>query len=834
MPLGRTPQGRAALDGDPTMMSSSFEMGIEVGGVSFLPSAPSFAMGDQDSVSSIDRPLRSSPIMMESIPLSHTPTDERFLDLEPPTLSATKANETPPDETPTKSEHDEKEMELAVVVTPPPATAPLRPASPTISANTPPSSPLRYKRADHKQRSSWAKKILQQRRKTSSNKTTTSDSEKSSSKQVDAPSTPANSLRSGVMGEPAFQQESPVVTVSPESPEDGTVSWASTLTTDPSRLVTSNGKSRQIPYLRLDALPSLQETEEPQGKLDRHLLQKSVGETRSAKQNPTSHLPPSPVQEKPDSPLPHITGPLYPYTSDANQPALNLTDTCTDATPTEADERDGPPTLRRNLSSGGATEPSEDFRSMVPQPSVSTKSDPGDSGRSVSALASAAARWSHLRDRRTPSPQSAMNYGSTDDVLITLHPTGETFEHSSHILAYASPVLRQHLIPIPGGWYRLELHQTSSVEWQLILPFLEPHSVQTAVVRPGNLSHLLPWFVQLGLDVLIAECDNLLVTLEFPKAYSVEGASAAASAVNDKKLADHPSLPQVNDMVDILLLAEISSLAGLSGTRIASLETLESYLALHPRLAMDAESLPILMRLIRDHPSIRSRLWRKCLVRFLPADLPIFSEGDLHTGDADRDNVEEMVSNPLFPFLLREGLAKAAREDDHNRRTLELEERWKRFRERQSTTPVSIPDNSIMENNADVSFALNRGETESVNTGKFQKNHPFDVCLENQSSNFAAWWLKSSSEFHKMVSPGQSSKTSLQESLANIRNRSESQKLQYEMEEICKSARSRTNWLELILQRLGRPPIFPTAERETTPGIYLPRQTARDRRKFLC
>ena len=76
-------------------------------------------------------------------------------------------------------------------------------------------------------------------------------------------------------------------------------------------------------------------------------------------------------------------------------------------------------------------------------------------------------------------------------------------------------------------------------------------------------------------------------------------------------------------------------------------------------------------------------LWKRSLVRFLPSDLPIFNEKETRSGEAEIVVVETMVYNPLFPFLLREGLNKAAKEDEYSRRTIEMEERWKRFRDRQ-------------------------------------------------------------------------------------------------------------------------------------------------------
>jgi hypothetical protein len=822
----------------------------------------------------------------EANEIVRSPSDEA--DLEPPCLSLPKKRSKAPDETIVPLSAAKEMGQSAVVCTPPPSPPPPRvtpplaspprqpnvpssqvvpppPSPPPLSASESPAdwhAPLRHKRADKKQRRALAMKILQQRRLTApahkggSHQASEEQDEESSSsspgpsKGVATPTTPCNSQTSGWEAKHASvddpetpgKTEHEIHTVTPESTED-TVSWASTLTTDPSRHVTSLDKSRQIPYLRLDAaLPSVQETEEPPSKLDRHFLQQNPG---GAKAHPSSYHPPSPIDPTiapPDSPLRAVvTPPFHPYGDTVVDVATNPVAT-TPVQDEEMDQRDGPPVIRRTRSGTWHEQHHADDLPQgvgaAPDRSVAARSDPGNRG--VSTLAAAAARWPHLRDRYTPSPHVRMNNlgNTTEDVLIHLHPGGETFEHSSHILAYASPVLRQHLKPVAGGWYRLDLNATL-VEWQLIVPFLEPHSVQSAVVTPGNISHLLPWFVQLGLDVLVAECDNLLVTLEFPKAFSTEGVSAAISAAADQRLANHASIPQVNDMVDILLLVEISSLAGLQGTRAASLETLESYLSLHPGLATDAESLPILMRILQDHPSVRQRLWRKALIRFLPADLPVFS-----SGEAELSVVEGLVENPLFPFLLREGLSRAAREDTQNRRTLELEERWKRFRQRQQGPSSSqddqwndsnIQENSILEFPPDGSVSLGHSDRESVNTGTVMKKKSYllDVCLDHQTSEFAAWWLKSSEEFQDTRYTGQS-KSSLQHSLATIRGRAKSQKLQSEMDEIRKSSRSRTTWLETVLERLRRVPIFLSEQGEGPPGIFLPGASLRDHRKFLC
>ena len=886
--MNRTRGGRA-LDGDPTLASSYSPSGI----MSRQPEWPSspktwdeeeeasferapytarklepfLIPGDQDDVSSIDRPLETSGLTPLALALSTLSFEDVEDEGGPPPLNTIKEAK----EKNKTQNMDDKEKQNSVV--------------------TPPS-PLLYKqKANSQHRRMLAKKILQYRKKVSAN-TNKLETEWNEPASV-PPSTPSGSVRSSLKSPKYGRSEArvPVLNLSPEndaatkSPDssDETVSWASTLTTDPSRLVTQSilkprrdqdDSSRQVPYLRMDTLPSVEENEEPQGKLHRHFLQQRSIASQSTKQRAPSQpsfelSEKSKQQETPRNPS---TVPSEP-SSDQAQPEVDST---LRSTPADPDQRDDHTSSIRRTFSGTQTEVMERPRRSAPDRSAVAQSDPGGGGN-LSPLARAAAHWPQMPDQRA-SP--LINYGSTDDVLVTLHPGGETFEHSSHILAYASPVLRRKLQPVLGGWYRLELNQTTTVEWQLLTPFLEPHSVQSAVVSPSNVSYLLPWFVQLQLDILLTECDQLLATLEFPKAHHNEETAMGAA----KKSSSSFSTPQVKDMVDVMLLAEIGYLGQLNGTRDASLETLESYLALHPGLAADNEAMPLLMRLLKDYPPIRQRLWRRSLVRFLPSDLPIFNAKDQRTGEAELVVVETMVYNPLFPFLLREGLSKAAKEDEYDRRTMDLEERWKRFRDRQQKLQetsrewsAAIRENSILEDtrgfmdesNDSSTGSLSLSRSESVNTSKIQQQgftgskSPLTLmsamCDDDAPDNFADWWIQCSKEALKTQESFRP-KTSLQQSLASIRSRAESQRLKQEIDEITRSARSRTNWLELILKRLseyrlendfenathilfltffvtctGRPTIFQTVEGEPEElGNPIPMAGQRDPRKFLC
>eukprot|EP00977_Amphora_coffeiformis_P014410 scaffold4019_cov143-Amphora_coffeaeformis.AAC.2 len=895
MTLSNPKRGGRALDGDPTL--GSFSPSAVVNGQLEWPASPktwdedeeeaSFERppyqarklepflipDDQDDVSSIDRPLETSawtPTMLSSL---HFEDEQDEGDLPPLNTNNGSKEVTEKDNT-LLVENKEKQKTFH--------QATEEREKKNSFASSP--SPLSYKqKANPQHRRVLAKKILQYRKKVSANLNKVEND--SSGSSGDSPSTPSkSSLKSPKYGRTEtgvptlnLNTENDAATKSPES-SDETVSWASTLTTDPSRLVTPStfmprrgghdDGSRQVPYLRMDTLPSVDESEEPTGKLDRHFFQQQSTPSHSTKQKSpsmplvgqsekfTPEEPPSQPGTLPSQPSSNETQPEFDSTLRSAQPSNSENQPEVDfalrSTQAYLDQRDDQTHSVRRTFSGSQSEVSERYRRSAPDRSAIAQSDPGDGTSVLSPLAQAAAHWPQLSDQRVVP---LINYGNTNDVLVTLHPGGETFEHSSHILAYASPVLRRKLQPVLGGWYRLELQQTTMVEWQLITPFLEPHSVQSAVVTPSNLSHLLPWFLQLHLDILLTECDQLLVTLEFPKAHPSEGTAVSAA---DKSVSSG-SAPQVKDMVDIILLTEIGCLGQLVGVREASLETLESYLALHPGLAVDSEVMPLLMRLLKDYPPARQRLWRRSLVRFLPSDLPIFNEKK-RSGEAELVVVETMVYNPLFPFLLREGLSKAAKEDEYERRAMDLEERWKRFRDRQHRVQQTSQnyraamgrENSILEDTrgfmdesteeSSTTGSLSLSRSESVNTSKLQQaglkgtSLPLAVvsamCDDGSPNSFANWWLQGSKKaiYTKEISQP---KTSLQQSLASIRSRAESQRLKQEIDDITRSARSRTHWLELILKRLNRPPIFQTVEGEPE-ELAIPKAGKRDPRTFLC
>ena len=112
-----------------------------------------------------------------------------------------------------------------------------------------------------------------------------------------------------------------------------------------------------------------------------------------------------------------------------------------------------------------------------------------------------------------------------EDVLVRVGPSHHEFRHSKAMLCYASDVLARHLMPCPADlitsdnnkvWWVLDIPNRSHTEWTKLQAFLQPRSVQAASISPLNLPTLLPWFQELQLSILLAECDILLSSLEWP------------------------------------------------------------------------------------------------------------------------------------------------------------------------------------------------------------------------------------------------------------------------------------------------------------------------------
>ena len=234
------------------------------------------------------------------------------------------------------------------------------------------------------------------------------------------------------------------------------------------------------------------------------------------------------------------------------------------------------------------------------------------------------------------------------DVRITVGTVAKgraEFWHSSHILRYASPVLAAMLTTddhaINASYFTLALPHKRPHEYKVLRPFLEPHAVTACTVTAELLPVLLPWFQELQLTVLLRDCDCILASM----VWSTSKQSVAT------------------DLQDCLLAVQIAVQAGdsLPQTFSAATAVLSSYLTVRPDLILDTKAshrldsaLQVcreLANIVGHSPSARDVLW-PALCMYLPTDLPVY------------EDKAALTVNPLFGYLLRQGLEQACLDSD--------------------------------------------------------------------------------------------------------------------------------------------------------------------------
>ena len=258
------------------------------------------------------------------------------------------------------------------------------------------------------------------------------------------------------------------------------------------------------------------------------------------------------------------------------------------------------------------------------------------------------------------------------DVIVLLKG-GVMDSHSSHMLAYASPVLAKRLTPISHGRYRgkqrVDIPNGNVDEWKILKPFLQPHAVERANVTTQNFATLLPWFHELDIAILLKECDALLSTLTFTNPQREE--------------------PTNQDWHDILILAQISNHVKLDLTWQRSMDTLNGYLLRYPGYCAREKNLKLMMDLLRECPMARNFLWQS-VANYLPQDLldEYKSEGDVAT---------KLVKSRLFPFLWREGVKKHANAEAEKIRKAQEKERLRKWKARRKAVDYSGDEFSQMD-----------------------------------------------------------------------------------------------------------------------------------------
>ena len=245
---------------------------------------------------------------------------------------------------------------------------------------------------------------------------------------------------------------------------------------------------------------------------------------------------------------------------------------------------------------------------------------------------------------------------STCDLVVRVGQ--KNFYHSSAVLGYASDYLKSQLQlekqkQPRGSYYHIDFSHHQPEQWQVVLEYFQPRSLGVKQLTWKQVPIVLPWFTQFGLKVLLYDIDTFLL-------------ETVVTQCQGELTLDN-----------VLLLARISFECSLVTTQSQARQWLKASL-LDPRyknkssssssssvegeeqenqmdnnihndndvgsvLAWSLADLQLLSSLLTEFDSLREYLWESSMIQFLPHDLAV-------------NDSKTLTKNPLFPYLLREGM----------------------------------------------------------------------------------------------------------------------------------------------------------------------------------
>ncbi len=260
-----------------------------------------------------------------------------------------------------------------------------------------------------------------------------------------------------------------------------------------------------------------------------------------------------------------------------------------------------------------------------------------------------------LESRRTFLQAHTTNVNAEDgDIVIFVGSQEYRFPCSGGSLNFASKYfLRRREEAKHFSFVDLSTH--SPEEFKIVMKFFENNPARDAWshIHWKNLPVILPWFVEFQALPLMSAVDTFLLQ----NAFSAAGDRYRADNSNSNKYR-HISLSS------LLSLMEIAFACGLESTKLHARRLLRRCL-LEPRkqstnpdldssrdseqaaedieLEWTLQDLQVLAKLLKNHADLREYLWEVAVIIYLPHDLDI------------SDSIG-LVSNTLFPYLLREGM----------------------------------------------------------------------------------------------------------------------------------------------------------------------------------
>jgi hypothetical protein len=188
----------------------------------------------------------------------------------------------------------------------------------------------------------------------------------------------------------------------------------------------------------------------------------------------------------------------------------------------------------------------------------------------------------------------------------------------------------------------VDLSTHSAEEWKVVLEFLKPPATDSRGINWSNLPIVLPWFLEFQSLTLLSKADSFLLH------------NLLGGRIRDGSRGRVISIP------NLLKLTRVAIVCGLETTKLQARRFLRQGL-LQPRkatapaggpegeqnedieLEWTLDDLQVLTRMVECFDDLREYLWEYAVIVYLPHDL-------------DVSDSKVLVSNPLFPYLLREGM----------------------------------------------------------------------------------------------------------------------------------------------------------------------------------
>jgi hypothetical protein len=232
----------------------------------------------------------------------------------------------------------------------------------------------------------------------------------------------------------------------------------------------------------------------------------------------------------------------------------------------------------------------------------------------------------------------------TSDFIVTVGPKGEEFYYSSEDWPFLSNFVDSDFVKRGNkGQVYVNFPNHSAEEWRSFVAFLQSYVVSASEISWDILPFVLPWSLQLRMLELLGDVDNFLL-------------NASIECQNEKRDGKGKGLTSSN----LLLLTNIAYRCGLQATKSQMRHSLRARLQ-EPREDVATENeehdniliqwslgdLQLLSELLYKYEDMRDSLWESALIMYLPHDLNV-------------THSHELVGNPLFPYLLREGMLQLA------------------------------------------------------------------------------------------------------------------------------------------------------------------------------